>query len=270
MTGVVPIRAQRNYTINNMPDSQYFALTDYLSQSLLCHAVQSPRHFLHAMENPLEGYFLDVGSVHHAENLQPGQVPYIVSKWKTTTGKGFKEEYDSLKAEDPHRPVICQNDKDKIDRIRQEMARSCPQVLEMIADADAIEQVAIWEDEETGIKCKAKADFVYDGDLYDLKTTSEKLTDIMATEESRRAYLSKFDYYFQAAHYITGFRKCGVKARDFFFVISEKQPPYATAILGVDPSRLVIAKRRHRQALDNYAKYCARGRYPSFPEVLRG
>lgn len=93
----------------------------------------------------------------------------------------------------------------------------CGRILEAArADRPNCEVVLVWEDESTGLLCKARVDFVTDNAVYDIKTSS-------SDPDSFPKSIAAFGYACQGAHYLSGAAACGLPARVFRFAVSCKR-----------------------------------------------
>ncbi|AKV03169.1 Exodeoxyribonuclease VIII [Labilithrix luteola] len=124
------------------------------------------------------------------------------------------------------------------------MARSIrrhPKVAPLLSRGEA-EVTARWEDLDTGIICKARADWLVPnlGIILDLKTTED------AREDAFARSCAKYRYHVQNAHYDHGFSMAGIEIEDFVFVAVEKQPPYACAVYTLDDEAVF----KGREAVD--------------------
>lgn len=115
-------------------------------------------------------------------------------------------------------------------------------------------QVAIvWEDEETGILCKARLDALRSDRIVDLKTT----VNASASEFARIA--AKFLYHVQDFMYGQGYYIATGERLPFGFIVAESEAPncVATYELGVE-SRLT-GENLFRKAIRNYKDYLELG-----------
>jgi len=82
-------------------------------------------------------------------------------------------------------------------------------------------QVALWDDEETGLPCKAQFDVISRfGTITDLKTAASA-----APEEFNRSVF-KFGYHKQAAWYRRAYQRVTGERRPFAFVVVQSSPSY--------------------------------------------
>lgn len=109
------------------------------------------------------------------------------------------------------------------------------------------EQMAQWIDDETGVLCKMKADFISDeGILLDFKSTKDC--------QDFKNSLHQYNYDMQAVHYSLGYQKIA-KPKAFLFVACEKKPPFFMRGVRLDQIYVSRGETRRRAAMRIY-KYC--------------
>lgn len=96
------------------------------------------------------------------------------------------------------------------------------------------ETTLIWQDEETGLICKARPDRIPDGNkgvILDLKSTKN------AADYSFRSDCIKFGYAREGGIYLEGLARCtGALYKDLIFclIAVEKEPPYRVEVYTLD------------------------------------
>ena len=98
------------------------------------------------------------------------------------------------------------------------------------------EAVLIWQDDETGIWCKARLDYLREDGVYDLKTTRD-------CRDFSRA-IGRYGYDRQAAFYLRGCAALGLPADRFQFVVVETEPPYGICVGPLDEETLADGERQ--------------------------
>lgn len=119
-----------------------------------------------------------------------------------------------------------------------------PLASRMIADGEA-EVTALWNDEETGVRCRVRTDYYVRarGMLVDVKSTRDASLDAFKRD------IFKFGYHRQSALYRMGFDAIGETAQHFIFIAVEKTPPYAVGVYTLDEQGIVVAHARLRSLL---------------------
>lgn len=117
------------------------------------------------------------------------------------------------------------------------------------------EVVALWQDEETGLWCKARADAINEdlGVIPDLKSTDD------ASPEEFPRKVDQYGYDGQAAWYVDGFRKCGVEVNSFALVTVEKSAlwpgRYPVAVYELKDRVVANGRAKCRERLAKWAEW---------------
>ncbi len=86
-----------------------------------------------------------------------------------------------------------------------------------------------WTDPETGVQCKARADWWKPGRFFmDLKTTDD------ASPDGFKRSVAKYGYHVQHAHYCDGAAACGDPVQNYLILAQEKEAPYVAAVYHID------------------------------------
>lgn len=165
--------------------------------------------------------------------------------------------------------------------------RAHPTASSVLASGRA-EVTARWHDEDTGLECKARADFFAERDpsltdaarldaglsapgakrrfrfLVDVKTTDNAGPDAFA--RSSAAY----GYHRQAAFYQDGFAVAsGGPVDGFVFIVVEKAPPYAVALYMIDEAGMAMGRLAVRDAMEKLADCVERDAWAAYPEKIQ-
>lgn len=107
-----------------------------------------------------------------------------------------------------------------------------------------------WIDDETGVTCRGRIDYVHPGGLVDLKTTTYGRGDLDVFGRSAASY----DYPMQAAVYSDGWEALTGVRLPFVTVVVEVDPPYMITVGQYDDEDLDAGRARWRTALSVYAE----------------
>jgi hypothetical protein len=123
------------------------------------------------------------------------------------------------------------------------------------------ERTLIWQDEETGVLCRAKADWLRWSGIVDLKSAESAAPHKL----SKAAY--EHGYAIQAPFYLRGFRACFPDGVDPFFVhiAVEKEPPYLVHVNQLTERAIAWGDRQVSAALEIYRDCTASGVWPGYP-----
>jgi SAP domain. len=143
-----------------------------------------------------------------------------------------------------------------------EKIRTNPALEVLFAEGDA-EVTMIWEDAETGVLCKARADWLTPGGIcLDPKST----TDASPTEFAWS--IKKFRYYRQAAWYLDAIAATMRIEGTFLFAAFETTPPYASAIYAPDRDMIEEGRSENRALLARYAECKKTGNWPGYGDEI--
>jgi exodeoxyribonuclease VIII len=119
---------------------------------------------------------------------------------------------------------------------------------------------AYWIDEETGERCRARADwYSWDNVITDLKTADSA----DAVKFARAA--GEHRYHVQDAMYRKGFRLAGADPQHFAFVVQEKTAPFGVQVFTLAPKAVEEGYREFRRCLDIYHRCRVADEWPAYP-----
>ena len=129
----------------------------------------------------------------------------------------------------------------------REKLYSIPRIVNLLSNGEA-EIVNCWIDEDTGVYCKGKTDYVKEENgrkiLIDIKTTQD---------HSQRAFMGscyKYGYDRQSAFYMDGFG-----CDEFVFITQEKERPYNVSIFYAGDEFIERGRHEYKYLLDIYKKF---------------
>jgi len=111
----------------------------------------------------------------------------------------------------------------------------------------------VWVNEESGVKCKGRADIVNENTIDDLKTTM----DASPREFSRT--IGKFLYHVQGAVYTDAWLQLTGDAKDFRFIAVETGDVPAVALYELDSVSMVAGTLMFNRALKNVRRWLDHG-----------
>lgn len=250
-----------------------------ISNSGLALIAKSPLHYwaryLDPMREPVEPTpALELGTAVHCAVLEPDR---------------FREAYVTIPEDAPRKPTSVQlkaknpsddtvaaiawwsefEEKHKDAKIlsRDDFAK-CQRIAESIHGHDAASilfadgkaEVSIfWEDEETGVLCKIRPDWLMSSAIFDLKTTED------ASPSGFTRSIFNYGYFRQAAFYLDGARAAGLDVDAFMFGAVEKSAPFASAFYYAEATMIEVGRMEYRRHLRTYAECLETGRWPGYP-----
>lgn len=126
------------------------------------------------------------------------------------------------------------------------------------------EQTLIWQDEETGVWCRARLDWLpYPG--FGRMLIPDYKTAISANPAAFAKSVAEHGYHRQAAWYTTAVRALGLAEQaGFVFIVQMKTPPYLVELIDLDTDALRLAEQSNRRALQIYADCVAADHWPGY------
>lgn len=177
------------------------------------------------------------------------------------SGKPFKFFDDVIDAHAEFK--LLSGDDMRACRSIAEKVRSNPAMSTLFEEGRA-EVVMVWEDAETGVLCKARADWITpDGTCVDLKSSVD------AGEREFAWSLEKYGYYRQAPWYLDAIE--ATMGQDGIFIIPVFEPvfPYATAFYTPDVEDIEAGRRENRANLTRYAECKKSSEWPGYGDEIK-
>ena len=224
-------------------DEAYYGDHDFITNSQMGHLKKSPlayqKYKKHGMPDTNALIF---GRAFHWAILEPEKFEEKthIFTGKVRRGKAwdeFKEEYDK-----DANCILLQNEYDDL-KCMQDVIMSNAECQELLYGGKN-EAVSCWEDEDSGVFCKGKADKVKKDCVIDLKTTSN------GEFHSFKGSAYKYGYNRQSAFYMDGFNKS-----KFIFIVIEKSSPYNLYIYDCSDQFVESGREEYKYLLDVYREY---------------
>lgn len=224
-----------NGLVFDLPPEQYHVRTlGEVSNSGIKQALRSAAHYKAWIETPDDNDTptLAFGRAFHCALLEPKRfatayaVPPDFGDLRTKAGKAAR---DAWHASNPRVETIPQEDMDRITGMLRAV-HAHPWARRAVQDGSS-EVTCRWIDAETGLPCKARADYFVQGRapyVLDVKTTLD------ASPEEFTRSIAKYGYHIQHAHYCEGWRNAGIPLSNYLLLAVESQAPYAVALYHID------------------------------------
>ena len=238
--------------------SDYHADRSAVSKSWLDLIDRSPTHLKTWMsgeshETPAHLF----GRLVHSAVLEPDLLKetYAVAPLINRRTKAGKAEYAEWRAENASKIVISDEQMRLALAVRDSVyAHQAARAL--LGHGDS-ERTVVWRKEDTGELCKARADWLRDSCVIDVKTTLDARPDAFART------VVNYRYEVSTGHYLDEFN-----LDSHVFIAVEKDPPYAVAVYATDN----FIRERGREARDRnlrtYAECRAKDEWPAYPDVI--
>lgn len=247
----------KNEVVYNMPSEAFYQAGGLSKSSLWLMYKKSPMHFKCAQiqkKTPA----LDIGRALHCAVLEPelfekqyirGPIDRRGNKWIEAKEIADKE----------NKTLLVDNDYEEVLRMMDATFKN-PYFSRYIMGKTSSEVSLFWQDEFSGIQCKARLDsFNQDtGVILELKTSHNASPQMFKKEVIERGYNV------QEVMYSSGARSAGLNAADFMFFVIEKEPPYATAVYRLSDELYSSGKKIYDEMLMRY-KLCLQNQsWPSY------
>lgn len=229
---------------------------------------QSPLHAwtahprLNPNHEPTEKTAFDLGSAAHALLLEGEDRMQVISA-KDYRTKAAQEERDAARTIGKH-PVLERQYADvlKMREIALQAIADCPDLSGLTLAGGTAEQVMIWQ-EAGGIWCRARPDWMsHDRKIqlsYKSTAASANPVDWVRTGLGIGADLQ--DAYYLRGNRATGGPEDGVSV----ILCQENEPPYACALMGLDPAFLALANDKVEEAIGIWRQCITTGKWPAYP-----
>lgn len=200
------------------------------------------------------------GTAFHTAVLEPDVFArYVVLDKvdrRTKAGQAAHEDAIAKAAEQGGR-VISREDFDLISAMSSAVARH--PAAEIFKNGQP-ELSVYWIDEDTGVLCRCRPDWLGAGVILDLKTTD----DASPAEFTRSAY--NYRYWVQAAFYLDGLAANNVWIKDFVFLAVQKKRPHH--VIGYEAAYELIeaGRKKYKSLLHLYSDCAGSGLWPGYPE----
>lgn len=200
-----------------------------------------------------------IGTATHWAILEPAAFEISVVRGpENRRGKQWKE----FVAIHEDQLVLTEKDYDKVLAMR-DAVYAVPEAVNLIKANDSqAEQSLIWEDEETGLQCKAKSDLVRAPSRLqvDLKTSAD------AGEFGKSC--ASWGYHLQCEHYRSGLEAITGDPCDFVFLVVEKDSNLV-AMYRLDEEAQAEGRAARRAALALYKQCRDEGVFPGYPSTIQ-
>jgi len=252
-----------------------YKLIPYVNNSKLGLMARSPAHFLQAWQEPSESasepfrfgrlvhaYILEPETFGDHYKTMPDFEVGIDSKRPKLT-KEYKQLVSQWNEQNAGREAILPADWTRLQDIRGVLHLK-PRAQEYLRGGSR-ELTVCWQDQETGIKCKARLDSYQPEKrrIVDLKTSRD------AAEFGKS--IARFGYDRQAAFYKMGAEAVGLPVDEFCFVVVESDPIHGCISAPLDRFTLRDGELQVRQLLRRLAECKRTGEFPTYldPETFK-
>ena len=212
---------------------------------------RSPRHFAYLEEHGREeASHFAIGSATHLAVLEPKKFPDKVEVWEKRNGKRTGRAWDAFEAaaKAKDRIILTEDEHEEVLALSRAV-RASPQARKYLELGGEAEVAVEWTDAETGIKCKARLDWICGLGIVDLKTTRD------ASPEGFSKECARYGYHKQAGFYVDGYAQSHVGLELPFSIIAvEKVPPFVVQVYRIGGDVLELGRDIMRASLKRLAE----------------
>jgi exodeoxyribonuclease VIII len=125
------------------------------------------------------------------------------------------------------------------------------------------EQTFFWNDQETGVACKCRTDFMTPSRIIvDIKTTENASPDAFGRSAAN------YRYHVQGAYYADGLTANGYTPEGFVFIAVEKAPPFAVAVYYLDEQGMEAGRLTYSRNLSTYKDCLSNKAWPGYSDEV--
>lgn len=248
----------------SVPESEYHArIPGVASKSVLDLVDRSPAHYAAwlAGAQQEETPALAFGKAFHCALLEPdifARTHVRLASFGDCRKKENKLARDAWKAENGGKVGVDPDDYLRIEAMIAAV-RKHPLASRMIRDG-LPEATLRWQDTETGIECKSRADY-YVPEL-------AMVVDVKTTEDARGNSFAKscanYRYHVQQALYESGFATIGKRLAHFLFVAVEKAAPHGVMVHRLDEDATARGWRAAQRNLETMRQCIELDQWPGY------
>lgn len=215
---------------------------------------RSPAHYRHRLLAPREDSdSMRLGRAIHAAVLEPDGFLARCALWKD--GRRAGKKWDRFEAENAGREILKEDEWDLCLAV-QRAVRNDKYAARYFQGGKA-EQTVVWCDPETGIRCKARIDYL-GAQIADLKTGRDMSPDVFG----RQSW--KLGNHIQAAMYSDAVAVASGRAPEFVFVAVEVADPHVVQVYRVPDAVFEVGRDAYRSMLRALKEYREQDRWPGY------
>jgi hypothetical protein len=243
-----------------------------VSSSGLKELLKSPAHFRASIERKRKpSAAMRLGTLAHMRLLEPMvyERTTIVARdarvahpgnGNTKAIKEAREVFDANFSQEANgRDVITQAESDAVEAIAR--AAQANRLAASILGKGVTEISVFWVDAETGVLCKARADLLTGGTIFDLKTCWS------ARPKDFQKAVKDYRYDLSAAFYMEGFSTV-MPINNFAWLAIETDAPYAMGFYACDQDLMNAGRTDYQKALKVFAECEKSGVWGGYPEAF--
>lgn len=262
----------------DLAEADYHAQHEWLSWSRMKYLIppSTPAHFKASLRKGEERKrHFDLGKVVHHLVLGEGSEFEVVQALNRSKEPYDATSYDTVSAQ-ADRDRICNEGKVPVLRHELEQAeemakavREHPTARALLADGRP-EVSLFWVDQETGVKCRARVDWLPNKVKGRRLIVADVKTAVAASSHDFAKATASFGYYGQKVHYEDGIRALGIDPDPWLlFVVIEKSDPWLVNVAQFkDRADLNLARATVDHCRRLYAACLATDTWPGYGDGI--
>jgi len=252
-------------------DFDTYVSWDAANASILNRFQRTPAHVKYELDHggKKRTGALDLGWLTHLAVLEPARfesevvVPPKVDR-RTKAGKATWAQFE---AEHPDAMLVDMQTHAKVRAMRRNILEH-ETAGEFFSGTGANELSVLWNDEEHGVRCKARIDRV--STIGEWPIVGDLKTSRSAARRGFEKSINDFGYHVQAAHYLAGLEAIvpvppGQPFRRFVFFVVESEPPHCVAVYEIDDAALAEGVLVRSRYLRQWRECVETGNWYGFP-----
>lgn len=246
------------------PINTYYHKIVRMSNSMMKHFRQSPRHYLYELNNKSEPTAAMIfGSAFHHYVLEndsfdsnyctlPDDAPskaclnHRFAKKPSEATIANISWWDAFNERNGTKIQLKAEDLNTIDAMANALYAD-DLSRELLAVQGENEKAFLWTDPETGIEMKAKMDKVTSEFTLDIKTCMNAHPKVFGY------HAFDMDYHNQAALYKDARGICGMNKGSFYFIAIEKEAPYGISVMKCSKDFIIAGRMQYTETLEAFA-----------------
>lgn len=253
---------ERDGLVLGMPEAEYHGGPE-LSSTGAKAILQSPAKYQWEREHPVHKDVYDVGTVAHALVLgTPLDVVVIeADDWRT---KAAQEERKGAHAAGK---VPLLRDTWATVQAMADKVLTHPAARALLERDGVAEASAFWTDDETGVPCRARFDWLTENDGRTLGVDYKTTTD--ASPRGFASSVAKFGYFQQDPFYLDALAALGHDDPGFVFIAQEKEAPYLVGVYELRHADREMGRERNVLARQVWRDCTQAGVWPAYSDDVQ-
>ena len=237
------------------PETYYLWRPHVVRASGLKLAGRSMRHYFSGTQRDTRA--LAAGRAFHAALLEPERYATDWGVPPERRGKGADERRAAWREEHPGIHEMTQG---AADQVAEQLAAVHEQLPFFTAElaAGLCEVTVSWQDDESGLACLARPDWLGASYALDVKTCQD------ASPRGFGRAIARYEYDVSASHYLDGLAECGHPRDVWGWLAVETAPPYTVGLYYATEEQLARGREIRAERMERIRQCVEAGRWPGY------